>query len=73
CLEPVMEALEKAGIASEEAGTVRRPENTIELKDVEKAKQVLRLIDRLEDLDDVQEVTANFDIDDSIADQVDID
>ncbi|MBU8901647.1 MAG: YebC/PmpR family DNA-binding transcriptional regulator, partial [Victivallales bacterium] len=72
-LGPVMEALEKAGIVTEEAGLVRRPENTIELKDADKAKQVLRLIDRLEDLDDVQEVTANFEIDDSIADQVEID
>ena len=49
-------ALEKAGIATEEAGLVRRPENTIELKDADKAKQVLRLIDRLEDLDDVQKL-----------------
>ena len=69
-LEPIMEALKAAGIETEEAGVVRRPENTIELKDVNKAKQVLRLIERLEDLDDVQEVTANFEIDDSIADQV---
>lgn len=72
-LGTVMEALEKAGIATEEAGLVRRPENTIELKNADKAKQVLRLIDALEDLDDVQEVTANFEIDDSIADQIDID
>ncbi len=72
-LEPIMDALEKAGIATEEAGTVRRPENTINITNAEKAKQVLRLIDSLEDLDDVQEVTANFEIDDSIADQIDID
>ena len=70
-LESIMEALEKAGIETEEAGIVRRPENTINLTDVEKARQVLRLIDKLEDLDDVQEVTANFEIDDSIADEVD--
>jgi YebC/PmpR family DNA-binding regulatory protein len=72
-LEDIMEALEAAGIETEEAGIVRRPENTIVLEDAEKAKQVLRLIERLEDLDDVQEVTANFEIDDSIADEVDID
>jgi YebC/PmpR family DNA-binding regulatory protein len=72
-LESIMEALAAAGIETEEAGVIRRPENTIELKDVEKAKQVLRLIDRLEDLDDVQQVTANFEIDDSIADQLDED
>ncbi|MDD5596790.1 MAG: YebC/PmpR family DNA-binding transcriptional regulator, partial [Victivallaceae bacterium] len=72
-LEAIMEALAAAGIKTEEAGIVRRPENTVTLKNVEKAQQVLRLIDRLEDLDDVQEVTANFEIDDSIADQVEID
>lgn len=73
CLEAVMEALAKADIETGEAGVVRRPENTIVIKDIDKAKQVLRLIDRLEDLDDVQEVTANFEIDDSIADKIDID
>lgn len=71
-LEAIMEALEAAGIETEEAGIVRRPENTVVLKNAEKAQQVLRLIDRLEDLDDVQEVTANFEIDDSIADEVEI-
>ena len=34
---------------------------TVEL-DADKARQALRLIDLLEDLDDVQRVTANFDI-----------
>ncbi len=73
CFEAVMEALAKAAVETREAGLVRRPENTIVLKNIDKAKQVLRLIDRLEDLDDVQEVTANFEIDDSIADEVAID
>lgn len=73
CLEAVMEALTEAAVEIEEAGLVRRPENTIVLKNIDKAKQVLRLVDRLEDLDDVQEVTANFEIDDSIADEVAID
>ncbi|MDD5697775.1 MAG: YebC/PmpR family DNA-binding transcriptional regulator [Victivallaceae bacterium] len=72
-LEPILEALEKAGIETEEAGIVRRPETTVTLTNADKAQQVLRLIDRLEDLDDVQVVTANFEIDDSIADEVDID
>ena len=34
------------------------------------ASQVLRLLERMEDLDDVQQVTANHEIDDSIADQI---
>ncbi len=69
-LGSIMEALEKAGIETEEAGIVRRPENTIEITDEDKAKKVLRLIDKLEELDDVQEVTANFEIDDEILDKI---
>ncbi len=68
--EDIAKALSDAGIATDEAEVVRRPEMTTELTDVSIAKQVLRLIDRLEDLDDVQMVTANFEIADSIADQL---
>ena len=65
--EDIANALEAAGIKSEEAGVVRRPLTTVNITDVDTAKQVLRLVERLEDLDDVQSVTANFEIDDSIA------
>jgi YebC/PmpR family DNA-binding regulatory protein len=72
CFEDIAKALEDAGIATEEAAIVRKPENTVELKDVTVATKVLKLIDKLEDLDDVQAVTANFEIDDSIADELDV-
>jgi len=68
--EAISKALEAAGIVPSEAAVTRRPDNVIEVKDVKIAEQVLRLIDRLEDLDDVQQVTANFEIDDAIADQI---
>jgi len=68
--EAIAKALEEAGIATTEAGVVRRPEMTVEVKDVKTAQQLLRLIDRLEELDDVQDVTANFEIADEIADQL---
>lgn len=71
CFEAVAQALEAAGIATTEAGVVRRPEMTVEVKDVKIAEQILRMIDRLEELDDVQQVTANFEIADEIADQLD--
>lgn len=38
------------------------PHNTIEVTDLEQAKSILKLIDTLESLDDVQNVTANFEI-----------
>lgn len=63
-LEPVKEALTKAGItpASAELGMV--PQNYIKLTG-QQASQMLRLVEALEEHDDVQHVYANFDIDES--------
>jgi YebC/PmpR family DNA-binding regulatory protein len=69
--EDIVKALEAAGVETSEAAIVQHPENTVEIKDVAIAQQVLRLIDKLEDLDDVQSVTANFDIDTEILEQID--
>jgi YebC/PmpR family DNA-binding regulatory protein len=63
-LEAVKEALAKAGItpASAEIGMV--PQNYIKLTGSQ-AQQMLRLVEALEEHDDVQHVYANFDIDES--------
>jgi YebC/PmpR family DNA-binding regulatory protein len=63
-LEAVKEALVKAGIkpASAELGMV--PQNYIKLTG-QQASQMLRLVEALEEHDDVQHVYANFDIDES--------
>jgi transcriptional/translational regulatory protein YebC/TACO1 len=45
------------------------PKNTVEL-DVTKARQALRLVELLEDQDDVQRVTANFEIPEEILAEV---
>ena len=66
----ILKALNDAGINPEEAEITRKPDTTVEIKDVKTAEQVLRVVDRLEELDDVQSVTANFEIDDEIADQL---
>ena len=70
--EAIADALAAAGITASEAAVTRRPDTTVSITDVHTAEQVLKLIDKLEDLDDVQEVTGNFEIDDSIADQVNV-
>ncbi len=70
--EAIADALAAAGITASEAAVTRRPDNTVTITDVHTAEQVLKLVDKLEDLDDVQEVTGNFEIDDSIADQVNV-
>jgi YebC/PmpR family DNA-binding regulatory protein len=60
-LEAVRRSLEKAGLKIESAEMSMSPKNTVEL-DASKARQALRLVELLEDLDDVQRVTANFEI-----------
>lgn len=56
--EVVKAALEKAGLVAEVAGVTMRAENTIEL-DGDDAARMQKLLDVLEDLDDVQEVYHN--------------
>ena len=60
-LEAVRQALEQAGVTVESAESTMVAKNTVEL-DSAKARQALRLVEQLEDLEDVQRVTANFDI-----------
>ena len=60
-LESVRKALEGAGVAVESAESAMIAKQTIEL-DSAKARQALRLVEMLEELEDVQRVTANFDI-----------
>src|ERR671919_2814955 len=61
-LTSVREAIESAGFAIENAELTMVPKTTIDVDDEGQAKKVLRLVDALEDNDDVQEVFANFDI-----------
>jgi len=70
--QAVVEGLEAEGFKSTTAEFTRIPQNNIEITDVKTATSVLRLIDRLEELDDVQNVYANFEIADEIADQIEV-
>jgi YebC/PmpR family DNA-binding regulatory protein len=65
-LHQVTEALETAGITIDSSDLTMIPTTTIPLGDAESAKKVLRVIDGLDEHDDVQNVYANFDIPDSI-------
>ncbi|NJD27633.1 MAG: YebC/PmpR family DNA-binding transcriptional regulator [Chloroflexi bacterium] len=60
-LEDVRQKLEAAGIAVESAETTMVAKSNVEL-DSTKARQNLRLVESLEELDDVQRVTANLEI-----------
>jgi YebC/PmpR family DNA-binding regulatory protein len=61
----VRDALEKAGIAIASAELTRVPENNVKVSG-HAAEQVLKLVEELEDHDDVQGVAANFDIDEEV-------
>ncbi len=64
-LPAVRDALEGAGVTIESADVTQLPSTTVPLER-ESAGRILRLIDALEDLDDVQDVYANFDIPDDV-------
>ncbi|MHB8791907.1 MAG: YebC/PmpR family DNA-binding transcriptional regulator [Thermoleophilia bacterium] len=62
-------ALEAAGVAFTSAELAMLPKNTVQLEQSD-AKKMLRLMDALEDCDDVQEVHANFDISEEILEEL---
>jgi YebC/PmpR family DNA-binding regulatory protein len=64
-LEAVRTALEAAGLRIESAELTMQAKSPVEV-DVDRARQNLRLIETLEDNDDVQRVTANFELPDEI-------
>jgi YebC/PmpR family DNA-binding regulatory protein len=65
-------ALEEAGVPVASADLTMVPSTTIALESEADARKVLRVVDALEDHDDVQAVYANFDIPDSVLHQVEL-
>lgn len=62
----VKNALESAGLNVTSADSTMVSSTTIEVTDVDTAKKILKIMEALEDNDDVQDVYANFDISDDI-------
>jgi len=69
-LAAVRAAVEAAGFTVDSAELTMVPSTTVEVGDEGTAKQVLRLMDALEENDDVQEVFANFDIPERVLEAV---
>jgi YebC/PmpR family DNA-binding regulatory protein len=65
-LEQLREALEAAGLPVLSAESTMLPSTTVEVTDPAEAKKVLRIMDALEEHDDVQDVYSNFDIPEDI-------
>jgi YebC/PmpR family DNA-binding regulatory protein len=60
-------ALEAAGLTVDEANLAQVPTTQVELTDAGVARKVMFLVECLEELDDVQNVWANFDVSDDVA------
>jgi YebC/PmpR family DNA-binding regulatory protein len=69
-LTGVREAVESAGFAVENAELTMVPKMTVEVAEEGTAKKILRLIDALEENDDVQDVFSNFDIPERVLETV---
>ena len=68
-LESVKEALDKNGLSYIFAKITMIPQNTVKLNEKE-AEQTLKLVELLEDSDDVQNVHSNFDIPDDVMERI---
>jgi YebC/PmpR family DNA-binding regulatory protein len=69
-LQAVRAGLEAVGIAVTDAEVTMLPKTTVEIDDESVARKVLKLIDGLEEADDVQDVYANFDIPERVLEAV---
>jgi YebC/PmpR family DNA-binding regulatory protein len=67
----VSKALADAGITPEASQITRIAKNTVDINEPEAAQKVLKLMDRLDDHDDVQNVSANFNIPDEVIKAID--
>ncbi len=65
-LENLSRTLKQLGLAVSEVELRWIPNLSVEVSDAEQARSLLKLIDTLEDLDDVQNVTANFEMADQL-------
>jgi transcriptional/translational regulatory protein YebC/TACO1 len=68
--DAVSKALAAAGIQPDVSEISRLPKNTVDVSDPEVARKILKLMNRLDDHDDVQNVSSNFNIPEAVMAQV---
>lgn len=66
----VASALREKGVTTKSQNLIYQPSTTVTITDVETAKALIKLYDILDDYDDTQNVHANFEIADEIADEL---
>jgi YebC/PmpR family DNA-binding regulatory protein len=69
-LQAVRDAIEAAGIEVGEVAATMLPKTSVSIEDEATARKILKLVDSLEELDDVQDVYANFDIPERVLEAV---
>jgi YebC/PmpR family DNA-binding regulatory protein len=67
--QETQKALQAAGITPEVSRITRLPKSTVDL-DADNARKILKLMERLDDHDDVQNVSANFNIPDAVMKEI---
>ena len=67
----VQDALAAAGLKSDNAEVVMSPSTKAEITDIDQAKKIMKMIDMLEDLDDVQNVYTNVEFSEEVLAQLD--
>jgi YebC/PmpR family DNA-binding regulatory protein len=65
--DQVRSALEDQSLEVVESGIIWSPQQRTVIEDLEKAEQVIKFMDMLEDDDDVQKIHSNFDLSDAVA------
>ncbi|MFZ2657869.1 MAG: YebC/PmpR family DNA-binding transcriptional regulator [Victivallales bacterium] len=68
--DTISKALESAKIACEESGIVQKPGNLMEITDISAARQVMGLVEVLEEQEDIQAVYSNFDVPSEVLEQL---
>lgn len=66
----IADAVREADVKVSESGVEYIPDNTVEVSDADAAKKIVRMIEEIEDDDDVQQVYTNLDIPDDVAEQM---
>lgn len=68
--DSVSDAITTAGIDMDESEITMIPDLIVEVTELKQAESIMRFVDALEELDDVQDVYTNFDISDDVAAQL---
>ena len=67
----MQDALTAAGLKSDNAEVIMSPSTKAEITDIDQAKKIMKMIDMLEDLDDVQNVYTNVEFSDAVLAELD--